>query len=341
VFLVMRYYGGKSKLVSFIYETASAEGMLPGATVFDGFCGTSSVGRYFKGKGHKVISNDFLNFPYRIASSYIGLNQRPRFRKLGCDPIDLLNEIPPVVGFFSTNYSPLGVANRQYFSSENAKKIDAIRKQINDWSVASLISSSEENYLICSLLEAANLTSNVSGTYAAFLKSWDSRALKPLTLRHLDIVDNKQRNIAICGDLLEVVGNYEVDVLYLDPPYNSRQYASNYFLLDVIAEGWFENTPDVRGLTGMRNNSSLKSDFCLKNKAAFALELLISRAQAELVLLSYNDEGIIPSSRIREILSEYGSVSVYETEHKRYMAINQDGSHTKTVESLYVLKRSS
>jgi len=334
----MRYYGGKSKLLEFIHQGAVQAGMRPEDTFFDGFSGTASVGIHFKKNGHQIYSNDLLHFSYCLASTHIALNKKPAFHQLENDPIEILNNLKPKVGFFSKNYSPVGAEGRQYFSSENAKKIDSIREQIFKWKTDGLISQSEELYLITSLLEAANLTSNVTGTYAAYLKTWDSRSLNPIKLAHPKIVSNGLKNYSFNSDLVEIVGSTKVDVLYLDPPYNSRQYASNYFLLDVISHGWFEVKPEVNGVTGMRDNSAYKSKFSSKKFAADALDEVVRAADAKLILLSYNNEGIIASSEIMEILSQRGAVTENQFIHKRYRAINQDGSNTATVESLFIVE---
>ena len=81
------------------------------------------------------------------------------------------------------------------------------------------------------------------------------------------------------------------DILYLDPPYNSRQYASNYLLLELIAEGWFEQEPEIYGETGMRKYDHQKSDYASKNKALNALEdLILNSTKSKCILLSYNNE---------------------------------------------------
>jgi len=124
----------------------------------------------------------------------------------------------------------------------------------------------------------------------------------------------------------------------LDPPYNSRQYASNYFMLELIAEGWFENEPKIYGFIGMRPYSHQKSDFSRKSTAETALKVLISKVDAKYILLSYNNEGIIDNDKIIEILKHKGKVTVFKKEHKRYRSINQDGSNVKVNEILYLVK---
>ena len=335
----MRYYGCKTKLLDYIENVVTTLPIGKGATFFDLFSGTSAVGNHFKKLGYTVYSNDFLEFAYSLARTNIETNSIPRFKKLGLkvDVIDYLNNIKGKVGFITKNYAPYGNNDRQYLSIENAKKVDSIREQIEKWKQNKSISETEYYYLLSSLINAVSLVANVTGTYAAFLKSWDKRALKTMRLVHGDIMDNKKDNKSFRADANDIVGAYKVDVLYLDPPYNARQFASNYFFLELIAEGWFKKIPQIYGRSGMRPYEEQKSDYSISKKAANALEDLITKARAKYILLSYNDEGIIPILLLKKILSKRGKVIEYTKEHKRYRAINQDGSKIITKEHLFLL----
>ena len=314
---------------------------------FDLFTGTTSVAQHFKKLGYTVIANDWLFFSYALATSHIQLNSVPDFSNLkhsfslhnSTEIFEYLNNIDPIADFITTNYTPYQKNTRQYFSIENGEKIDSIRIKINQWLTDGLITNSEFCYLISSLIYCINKVSNVSGTYGSFLKSWDNRALKPLTLMAPDIIESSRKNISLNKDAEKIVDSYNVDILYLDPPYNSRQYASNYFLLELIAEGWFgESLPKIYGHTGMRPYNHQKSYFSMKREATNALERIIKKAKAKYIFLSYNNEGIIPTSDITAILSSRGHVNIYTFDHKRYRSINQDGRTRKTIEYLYTVE---
>jgi len=335
----MRYYGGKAKLLPFIESAVSQLALPDTPTLVDLFSGTSVVGRHFKNKGFRVVANDSLYFCKCLATARVALNNRPEFNQLGEDPIDILNNLEGEDGFFSQMYSPSGIDQRRYFTTENAQRIEAIRRQIETWRTSLVITEPECEYLIASLLEAANLTSNVSGTYAAFLKHWDARALKNVKLTEPETTDGPHNCVSLQTDAVELVESVSGDVFYLDPPYNTRQYSSNYFLLDVIANGWFTEVPEVRGLTGMRDNSSLKSAFSSRKTAPEALKKVIEGAKCRYVLLSYNNEGIIPHNEITQLLKNYGTLEVSEFEHRRYKAANHDPSRNTTTEYLFVLTK--
>ncbi|RLD55051.1 MAG: hypothetical protein DRJ01_17205 [Bacteroidetes bacterium] len=343
----MRYYGNKTKLLPFIEEVVEQTKINGSSTFFDLFSGTSVVGKHFKRMGFRVCSNDILEFAFSLAKTYIELNKKPTFVYLKSmykfksinDILDYLNNLRNKnEGFIFKNYSPNG--GRKYFTEENALIIDAIRKKIYQWKKDTLINELEYYYLITSLLNAINLVSNVSGTYAAFLKKWDKRALKKIVLKEIEIIESKQKNKVFKKDANELINEIEPDILYLDPPYNCRQYASNYFLLELIAEGWFEKEPVIYGQTGMREYTNQKSKYCSKNFALSELYDLIDKANSKCILLSYNNEGIISEKEILNVLNKKGNVQVFEFEHKRYRSINQNNNDpNKTNERIYMVSQ--
>ena len=346
----MRYYGCKDKLLDFIESGVKKTGLNSGTKFVDLFAGTTTVAKHFKKLGYTVVANDTLESSYAFAKTYIELNTEPKFLGLKKDirvhdissehVIKYLNELHPKEGFITKHYCPISKKKRKYFSNTNGQKIDAIREKIQKWKSKKAITELEYYYLITALLEAVNLVSNVAGTYAAYLKKWDSRAKKDLVLVAPQIIPSKRKNKAEKKDANELITNLNADILYLDPPYNSRQYASNYFMLEVIAEGWFDKKePEINGKTGINNYNHLKSVYCYKKTAGDALADLIENVKAKYILLSYNNEGLIPDKEIKNILRHAGKVSLFRKTHKRYRSINQKSSDAKkTEERLYFIE---
>jgi len=327
----MRYYGAKTKLLPFIEEVVKSTGVNGTSNFVDLFAGTTSVGQHFKKLGYTVISNDTLEFSYALSKTFIELNQQPEFKKLkrhlniknNRQIFEYLNNNSDYKeGFIYKNYSPNG--GRKYFTDENALKIDTHRLLINNWKEADYINELEYYYLITSLLKAVNLVSNVSGTYGAYLKTWDRRALNPLIMDEVEIIQSNNKNKAFKEDANELIKNIKPDILYLDPPYNTRQYASNYFILELIAEGWFEKQPKIYGKTGMREYEHQKSKYSSKSNALNALEdLVLNASKSKYILLSCNNEGIIPHNSLINVLENIGEVETHTENHKRYKSINQ------------------
>lgn len=354
----MRYYGCKTKLIDFLSEGVAKTGINHGSIFCDLFSGTTVVARHFKQKGYTVYANDFMEFSYSLSRAYIKNNSYPNFlglKKLidgfnGCPPenlnrvIDYLNNLLPIEGFIYKNYCPGGTKNldfpRMYFTDENGMKIDAIRTKIQMWRDEDIINEDEFYILLSSLIETIPYIANISGNYSAYLKEWDPRALKPIKLRVPVIIGNNRKNKAFKEDANILIKEIYSDILYLDPPYNARQYASNYFLLELIAEGWFNGqSPEIYGKTGMRTYEEQKSAFCQKNAVLVAFENLIKNANTRFILLSYNDEGLMSENKIVDILSSRGRVQVFKKPYRRYKSINQDESDRKTVlETLYFVE---
>ncbi|MDO7253164.1 DNA adenine methylase [Helicobacter cappadocius] len=229
--------------------------------------------------------------------------------------------------FIYKNYSPNKYSQRQYFSNENALRIDFIRQKIEEWKNKDFLNTSEYFYLLASLLESIPFISNIAGTYGAYLKHWDRRALKKIQLSELRIIENKKNNRCFNKNSNELIREISGDMLYIDPPYNSRQYAPNYHILETIAK--YDN-PLIYGKSGMRPYGDKKSNYCIKDKAANTLIDLIENANFKHILLSYSTEGIISVSEIEDILKKYardGSYELVKIPYRRYKHTPKDIEH--------------
>ena len=315
----MRYIGSKKLLLGDI-ERVIDENVKSAQTFCDIFSGTVCVGNYFK-KKYKIISNDLLYFSYCIQKALIENNSIPKFEKLGFNPIEYfnnlsekeINDLPREKMFCLNNFSPVG--KRMYLSEKNALKIDFIRGKIKEWKDKSLICDSEYFYLIVVLIEAIPFVSNISGTYGAYNKFWDKRSLNELVLKDIDVFDNQQTNKAFNKDGNELIKEISGDILYIDPPYNKRQYSSNYHLLETVAKYDF---PSLKGVTGLRENET-KSDYCSKKVVLKSFEDLIKNAKFEHIIMSYNTEGLMGINDIETVLNKYGTgYKLYEIDYRRF-----------------------
>lgn len=339
----MRYLGNKDSLLPFIDEVLAMHGVVSTREkplcVCDPFTGTTSVARHLKRQEWRTTTSDLMTYSYALQHAYIGLNEAPTFNNLVNAgvldssinlPVPLhrviahLNNLRGVEGFFYWNYSPDGSEGRRYFTSGNALRIDAIRQAINRWSEMELISESERFLLVAALIEAVSRVANIAGTYAAFLKRWDSRARKPLMLAVPQMVHSAFEHQINQADANELVPNTECDLLYIDPPYNTRQYGTNYHLLETLALG---DEPETRGIAGLRTDGeSRKSVYCKSGAAEEALSRLVKDTTARWVVVSYNSEGVIPHDTMVDILSQRGNVEIYACEYRRFRS-DADGEN--------------
>lgn len=305
----MRYIGSKNTLLKDIEDLIEEKTNGTEQVFLDLFAGTNVVGDYFKDK-YTVYTNDLLYFSYVNARATIENNEPLVFEKLknlGIDsPLDFLQnnadnfaKSSNIVGYYEENYTPTG--DSMYFTKENGKRIDYIRDKIEEWKKENLLNENEYFYLISTLVEAIPYVSNTTGTYGAFLKHWDKRALNPLLLNPLEIKNNNRKNKSYNEDSNTLIKNIEADIVYIDTPYNNRQYASNYHVLENIAR---HNKPTLRGKTKIFEWKHLRSDYAMKNRALAAMSDLIKNINANHIILSYNTEGIIPEDELIALLKE-------------------------------------
>lgn len=320
----MNYIGSKKTLLPFISKTIETNSERIENKIFcDLFSGSGVVGSYFKNKVKKVLMNDLEYYSYVLSRNYvqnIGIFEIPFTPKK--------NE-----GFIYKNYCLGSGSGRNYFSDENGKYIDGIRKQIE------YFRSDKDLYyfLMCSLLEAADKVANTASVYGAFLKKIKKTAERPLQLIPKQPVEG-EKGLAFQENANDLLRKIKGDILYLDPPYNTRQYGSNYHILNTIAKYqlFFPS-----GKTGLPVYN--KSKYSSRVNAKEVFEDLIANADFEDIYISYNNEGIIDINAFESILKQYGSYNLFIFDgYRRFKAdSSRVYSNQKTVEYLHCLKKSS
>lgn len=331
----MNYIGSKHKLNPWILECISESVSMPlnKAVFCDLFAGTGAVGRNFKPLVKQVLANDIEYYSYVLLQNYIG-NSNPLNHEIF---LSELNKIQPVKGFIFENYSEGGKENRLYFLKENGQKIDAIRQQIENWNKSYEINQELYFFLLASLIESADKVANTASVYGAYLKKIKKSAAKPLILEpaHFETTNTTHRVFQEDANLL--IKNISGDILYLDPPYNARQYGANYHLLNTIAK---YDTFVPQGKTGLRNYE--KSIYCKKGEVSKSFEELIKNAEFQYVFLSYNNEGLMTENEVQSIMKRYGKYGLETTKYQRFKADKTENRKHKadaTVEYLHILEK--
>ena len=334
----MRYIGNKTNLLENINQVIKDNCQGDEKSFCDLFSGTASVARYFKNR-YRIISNDLLYFSYILQRATISNNEIPKFEKLKkelkienildyLETVDINNK--KYKSFIYDNYSPNKKCERMYLTPENAKRIDFIRNTIEEWKKGKLINENEYFYLLASLVEGVPFVSNITGTYGAYLKTWDKRAFKKFEMIRLNVINNYERNECYREDANELIKKISGDILYIDPPYNSRQYLPNYHLLETIAR---YDEPEINGKTGIRTYNKEKSNYCIKSKVYDELDELISNAKFKHIIMSYNQDGLLKKEEIEQILEKYGDKNtyrLYQIPYKQYQ-----NKLTKKIEKHY------
>lgn len=304
-----RYLGSKYKLLDFISEVVE-ENTENIEVVADLFAGTGVVSDMFNRQGKKVIVNDMLTSNYICYNGWFGNEEvdKGKLKKL----IEELNEVKGKKGYVTRNFG------NKYFSIENAKKIDAIREKIENFDN---INSREKSLLLTSLLYAMDKVANTVGHFDAFRKEMHND--KPIILKFPDFVDNSNNEI-YNKDANVLVDSIEADLVYIDPPYNSRGYENAYHVLENIIE-W--KKPKVEGIGMKAVNRSEKSSEYTKKNAVFAFEELISKINSKYILVSYNNmeqkgndrsNSKMSRDQIISVLEQRGKVKIFEKEYSPY-----------------------
>lgn len=319
----MNYIGSKNTLLDFINNViCEVAGDISRKIFCDIFAGTGAVGNFFKDKVSKIIANDFETYSFVINRNLIQNKKTIKYS------LDKLNSLDGIKGFIFNNYSVS--SGRSYFTDYNAKKIDAIRTEIEFINRGDLYF-----YLLASLLESADKVANTASVYGAFLKNIKETASKEITLKPAIFKETKNDNIVYNKDANALIKEISGDILYLDPPYNARQYGANYHLLNTIAE-YKEFKP--RGKTGLPEYK--KSLYCKKSYIKETLNDLIKNANFEYVFLSYNNEGLISVNEIKDIFERYGDYRLFQRYYKRYKADNKRKyRNTETIEYIHSLHK--
>ena len=341
----MRYIGNKTKLLPFLSAVLDRLGIRPGRA-HDAFAGTASVARSLKAAGWRVDASDVMTYSYVFQRAYVVARQGPNVRRVvagdpelrralqcGATSSDGLSTlaaylsawVEPEHGFISQHFS--ATSGRMYFTDENARRIDGARHALHRWREAELVSEDAYYLLLAAIIEGADRVANTAGIYAAYIKQWQPNATKAFRLHPASPVSRAGGSRAYRGDAAVVAKKVgRVDLLYVDPPYNARQYSGYYHIPELIATGWFGTLPVVRGKTGLPVDRQPPSAWCNRVGAAKALDELLEATGAKHVLVSYNTEGILPADHFLDILGRHavGRVKQYVKPYKRYRA-DQDG----------------
>jgi len=330
----MNYIGSKLSLKSFIKDTILGISKINSENkVFaDLFAGTGVIGSEFKKMGYKVIANDIQHYSYILNKHFIENNS-----PMNIGLIEHLNSLEGKEGFIYNNYCMGSGSERNYFSDFNGKKCDAIRQELEKLYKNKEIDEHQYNYFLASLINSIDKHANTASVYGAFLKSLKKSAVKDFELELLPIIDGNKDGKVYNEDINILIKEIKGDILYLDPPYNARQYSANYHLLETISK--YDN-PIIKGKTGLRDYSNQKSKFCSKSQVNQVFEELISDADFKYIFLSYNDEGLMSLETIKKIMEKYGEYQCFTTDYKRFRADKEENRNHKkssTVEYLHCL----
>ena len=313
-----RYLGNKYKLLPFITGVVNDE--CPAITsIADIFAGTGAVSSAFTDK--VIITNDLMYSNYICNYAWFGAEEYDPQIIIDC--VVRYNALTDL----EDNYMTDNFADT-YFSRDDCAKIGYIREDIEMLYKKGDINTRERAILITSLLYAMDKIANTCGHYDAYRKGVEfDKSLElyvPMANRQ-----NNPNNQCFNMDSNELVKNIKADLVYIDPPYNSRQYCDAYHLLENVAR-W--EKPEVFGVARKMDRSTMKSKYCTQS-ATEAFEQLIGDIKAKYILLSYNNmaekgndrsNAKISDQDIMRILEKKGEVKVFSESYKAFTTGKSD-----------------
>ncbi len=367
---LIAYIGNKRRLLPLIQkailecnENKSGEGL----KFVDFFSGSGSVARLAKLSRFSVVANDWEKYSSLLNRAFIGIDakQLPKmFNEFGGidNLLSMLNALKKPRNensYIGKYYSPKDTFNakpdqeRLFYTKENGDKIDAIREWIADKSAQ--LTNQEHDLLLALLVYEAATHSNTSGVFKAYHRGFGGggrdalgRILAEVNLEYPQLVAGvgQVENMDALKLAEKLAAQGQVDIAYLDPPYNQHQYGSNYHLLNTIA---LNDKPQINRAVvidgkktdkgGIRKDwVKTKSDYCYRKSAVDSFSELISKIDAKRILVSYSTEGIIGFPMLLEILGKKGRLNIVVSEYTRYRGGKQSLNTTlKNLEFVLVV----
>ncbi len=314
---MIKYIGSKRRLVPVLGDLMSRAGA---ATAVDLFTGTTRVAQEWKRRGAVVTAVDSARYSAVLAECYIAVDAGEVDRAALSEVISHLQSLSGTDGYVTETFS----RRARYFQEQNARRIDAIRDAID----AGWARHPWHPILLTALLLASDRVDSTTGLQMAYLKEWSPRSYQPLELRVPELLGGA--GAAWCGDALEAVTRLpDVDIAYLDPPYNQHRYLGNYHVWETLV-AW--DAPDHYGVACKRTDvrdPATSSVFNRRREAPDALARLVHSVPAEVVLISGSDDGWVSVHELRDMAGGRGAVEVLAFDSKRYVGA-QIGIHDPT-----------
>ncbi len=354
---IITYLGNKRSLLTFIgkgIHKISKRINKKKMKTFDVFSGSGIVARYLKQYSEKIIVNDLEKYSQVINNCYLSNKDDINMRQLEeyyKQLVFTLDNKPLETGFITRLYAPnndnvIRENDRVFYTHRNACYIDTARKYIES------IPVEYKDFLLAPLLSEASKHSNTSGVFKGFYKdsltglgkfggNKEDALLRILGDIHIpfpvfssfscdfEIYRGDANSIAECIE--------EVDVAYIDPPYNQHPYGSNYFMLNLIAD-YIEprNISKVSGIPEDWNRSSYNK----KAKAFASFKELINKIKAKYVLISFNSEGFISKDEMAIFLKTIGNLEILETQYNTFRGSrNLKNRNIHVKEYLYLVEK--
>lgn len=305
---MFRYFGTKASTSGYVAEIVNQ--LTSSGTIADAFGGLGTIGAELKSHGHHVTTCDVLTFPHYFQVARIECNQIPQFEELKTH--ENLSTTDELLTHINKQMAPDSwivrefAQKRKFFTEPNAIKLAGIWSAIVNWDNLGLLTYQEKAMLIASLLNSMDKVANTAGTYYAYLKSFHRKAVLPLQFDWIEIKQGMQNGKALLGDAFYQLDGRSFDVLYLDPPYNRRNYAHYYHLPETLANLKIKKI-NALTVSGVPEESHPFAPNIRSAMDITYLNKIINGVNWKHLIFHYCDNAIIPLKLIRSSLQCYGN----------------------------------
>lgn len=355
---IITYLGNKRSLISNIEKEVQAIKEMLGSEKLccaDLFSGSGVVARMLKRHSDRLIVNDLESYSILLNECY--LTNAKNYPFILCNEyrksIEAECSGSKIEGIITKYYAPkndsaIKRGERVFYTHENALLIDTYRYLIDE-----IVREEElKKFFLAPLIVESSIHVNTSGVFKGFYKDkytgigcfggakadalsriYGKVMLKEPVFSKFDCnVEIYQEDTVSLSKKLK-----NIDITYLDPPYNQHPYGSNYFMLNLIIKNKLDvPVSRISGITQDWNRSSFNKPYL----ALQALEEVVSSLDSKYIVFSYNSEGFISFDEIQGMLKEYGNLNTIELQYNTFRGSrNLRGRNIHVKEYLFVLKK--
>lgn len=334
---MFRYFGTKASASGYVADIVNQ--LTKSGTVADAFGGLGTIGAELKYNGHHVTTCDVLTFPHLFQVARIECNEIPCFKELKLHEsfentesiLNHLNKQTDPNSWIVIEYA----IKRKFFTEQNAVKLAGIWNTIAKWDKLGLLTYRERAFLIASLLNSMDKVANTAGTYYAYLKSFNRKAKHSLKFEWIEVRHGAYIGKALLGDSFTQLEGRSFDVLYLDPPYNRRNYASYYHLPETLAGLKIKKIKPL-SLSGVPEESHSSAHNIREAMSMTYITKIIESVTWNHLIFHYCDNSLIPLELIRSSLETYGTLNEHIIPALGYTTKK---SQRRTTHNVFVVSR--
>ena len=354
---LITYIGNKRALLGHIAAAVEQVKHRLGKTrlrIFDAFSGSGVVSRYFKAHAALLVSNDIEQYAAATGRCYLSNKSEVDLAAISEAVADLNQKVDTEkfpTGFIEELYSPkdekcITKEDRVFYTTRNAQRLDSYRRLI------ATLPAKMQTMILGPLLSSASVHANTAGVFKGFYKNRETQigqfggsgadALVRITGKirlEVPVLSNFECEYQVLQEDANAVAPRleDLDLAYIDPPYNQHPYGSNYFMLNLLLK--YHRPRRVSRVSGIPTDWQ-RSGYNVRARSLPLLKDLLGTLDARFLLVSFNNEGFIPTHQMSAMLSELGSLKVIETQYNAFRGSrNFNNRPVHVTEQLFLVER--